>query len=102
MATPVGCLALSPKKQSGVERSPLRTLRELSTETVTALTVEAACGVGVAALTSNAYDIPFALLYLLDRDRTQARLAGQPRLPPNRRQTRGDRSDSAETSQGCN
>ena len=58
----------------------LRTLRELGAETVTALTVEAACGVWATALRSNAYDIPFALLYLLDRDRTFARLSGTTRL----------------------
>ncbi|MEG4628891.1 PAS domain S-box protein [Microcoleus sp. AR_TQ3_B6] len=58
----------------------LRTLREGGAATVTALTVEAACEVWAAALTSNACDIPFALLYLLDRDRTCARLAGTTRL----------------------
>jgi PAS domain S-box-containing protein len=58
----------------------LRTLRELGAATVTALTVEAACGVSAAALTSNPCDIPFALLYLLDRDRTFARLSGTTRL----------------------
>jgi len=58
----------------------LRTLRELGAATVTALTVEAACEVSATALTSNAYDIPFALLYLLDRDRTFARLSGTTRL----------------------
>ncbi|MEG4805537.1 MULTISPECIES: PAS domain S-box protein [unclassified Microcoleus] len=58
----------------------LRTLRELAAETVTALTVEAACLVWATVLTHNAHDIPFALLYLLDGDRTQARLAGTTRL----------------------
>src|SRR4028119_1732182 len=58
----------------------LRTLRKLGAETVTALTPEAACGVSATALTSNACDIPFALLYLIDRDRTFARLSGTTRL----------------------
>jgi PAS domain S-box-containing protein len=58
----------------------LRTLRELGAATATALTQEAACLVSATALTSNAYDIPFALLYLLDRDRTFARLSGTTRL----------------------
>ncbi|MEG3968514.1 ATP-binding protein [Microcoleus sp. T2B6] len=58
----------------------LATLRELAAETVTAKTQEAACEISATVLTNNAYDIPFALFYLLDGEREIARLAGTTRL----------------------
>ncbi|MEG4202869.1 PAS domain S-box protein [Microcoleus sp. Pol7_A1] len=72
--------AVSEETERVLNDRRLRTLRELGAETITAKTVEAACLVSATALTSNACDIPFALLYLLDADRTQARLAGTTRL----------------------
>lgn len=72
--------AVSEETERVLNDRRLRTLRELSAETITAKTVEAACLVSATALTSNACDIPFALLYLLNGDRTQARLASTTRL----------------------
>jgi PAS domain S-box-containing protein len=59
----------------------LRTLRELAAEATTVRTTEAACELSATVLTHNAHDIPFALLYLLDEDRAQARLISTVRLP---------------------
>ena len=54
----------------------LRTLRELAAETAKARTVESACELSVRVLANNSYDVPFALLYLLDDNGTHARLVG--------------------------
>ncbi|MEG4535052.1 ATP-binding protein [Microcoleus sp. D2_18a_D3] len=79
---PVGGVfcACSEDTQSVLSDRRLATLRELAAETVTAKTQEAACEISATVLTNNAYDIPFALFYLLDGNRSIARLAGTTRL----------------------
>jgi|GEM_PF-211354 len=54
----------------------LRTLRELAAENIGAKSVEQACETSARILANNSDDVPFALLYLLDDTRSQARLAG--------------------------
>ncbi|MEG5066430.1 ATP-binding protein [Microcoleus sp. B3-A4] len=79
---PVGGIfcACSEDTQRVLSDRRLATLRELAAETVTAKTVEAACEISATVLTNNAYDIPFALFYLLDGESEIARLAGTTRL----------------------
>lgn len=52
----------------------LRTLRELAAKTAEAKTVEDACEISAKTLANNPYDVPFALLYLLDDTVARARL----------------------------
>lgn len=59
----------------------LQTLRELATRTSKAATVDDACRLAAEALSENQADLPFVLLYLLDRDGEHARLAGVTGLP---------------------
>ncbi|HEY9674829.1 MAG TPA: histidine kinase dimerization/phospho-acceptor domain-containing protein, partial [Waterburya sp.] len=54
----------------------LRTLRELAAKTAEAKTVEKACQIVTTTLSINPHDIPFALLYRVEPDGKQARLAG--------------------------
>ena len=55
----------------------LRTLRELGSRTESAArTAEGSCQAAAAILASNRYDIPFSLVYLLDRDGIIAKLSG--------------------------
>lgn len=54
----------------------LKTLRDLAARTVEAQEAESACQISAATLAENPNDIPFALLYLIDQDRHQAKLAG--------------------------
>jgi len=79
---PVGGVfcACSEDTQRVLSDRRLATLRELAADTVTAKTVEAACEISATVLTNNAYDIPFALFYLLDGESEIARLAGTTRL----------------------
>ncbi|WP_445248953.1 ATP-binding protein [Microcoleus sp. OTE_8_concoct_300] len=79
---PVGGVfcACSEDTQRVLSDRRLATLRELAAETVTAKTQEAACEISATVLTHNAYDIPFALFYLLDGESEIARLAGTTRL----------------------
>ncbi|MEO7733664.1 MAG: ATP-binding protein [Kofleriaceae bacterium] len=58
----------------------LRTLRELS-GTAAARTAPEACRAAITALASNAHDLPFALLYLVDGAADRAVLAGVTGLP---------------------
>lgn len=51
-----------------------RLLREVASKTGIAKTVEAVCTLMLEALQSDPFDIPFALLYLVDPDGKQARL----------------------------
>ncbi|HEX6639877.1 MAG TPA: ATP-binding protein, partial [Thermoanaerobaculia bacterium] len=55
----------------------LALLRELATRTADARTTEDACAGTIAALRTNARDLPFALLYLVDRDRHRVTIAGR-------------------------
>jgi PAS domain S-box-containing protein len=55
----------------------LKTLRELSARTTEeAKSAEEACQVAARILADNQYDLPFALIYLLDAEAKNARLAG--------------------------
>ncbi|MBE9037946.1 ATP-binding protein [aff. Roholtiella sp. LEGE 12411] len=47
----------------------LDTLRELAASTVEAKSVEKTCRIASATLAKNPYDLPFALLYLIENDR---------------------------------
>ncbi|MEC4814008.1 MAG: ATP-binding protein [Scytonema sp. PMC 1069.18] len=60
----------------------LRTLRELAANTGEAKTVEKACIIVTDTLSKNLYDIPFALLYLVEDDGKQARLVGTVGVTP--------------------
>ncbi len=60
----------------------LRSLRELAANTAEAKTVADACEISAQTLDNNPYDVPFALLYLLDEKATQAQLVGTTRLAP--------------------
>jgi len=52
----------------------LQTLRDLGRTVIEVKSAEEACDVAVKALAENPYDVPFALVYLLDGDGTHARL----------------------------
>jgi len=52
----------------------LQTLRDLGGTVLEVKSAEDACQVAIDTLTANLYDVPFALLYLLDDDAQQARL----------------------------
>src|SRR5581483_506404 len=60
----------------------LAALRELAAATVEARTAEDACAAAARALAEYPADLPFALIYLLDADGQQARLAGAAGLAP--------------------
>ncbi len=52
----------------------LQTLRDLGRTVIEVKSAEEACDVAVKTLADNPYDVPFALVYLLDDDATEARL----------------------------
>jgi signal transduction histidine kinase len=54
----------------------LQTLRDLAARSAEARTQEGACRLAAETLAANAYDIPFAMLYLLDRTGGRAQLVG--------------------------
>jgi PAS domain S-box-containing protein len=54
----------------------LQTLRDLAARSAEARTEDGACQLAAETLAANAYDIPFAMLYLLDRAGERAQLAG--------------------------
>ncbi|HZV98119.1 MAG TPA: EAL domain-containing protein, partial [Methylophilaceae bacterium] len=51
-------------------------LRKLVEQAVEARTAQEACEISAAALADSPHDLPFVLIYLLDADGSQARLAG--------------------------
>jgi len=51
-------------------------LRDLSAQSLEAKTADEACTIVAATLAKHALDVPFALLYLIDQEARQARLAG--------------------------
>jgi PAS domain S-box-containing protein len=51
-------------------------LRDLGTRAIEAKTAEEACAVAATTLDRHSKDVPFALLYLIDNDAKQMRLAG--------------------------
>lgn len=55
----------------------LSTLRELASSTINAKSVEAACQIATTTLAHNPFDVPFALLYLVEQEGQLARLVGQ-------------------------
>lgn len=60
----------------------LRTLRELAARTTEETkSAEEACQTAARILADNPFDLPFALIYLLDKDGMAARLAGSTGLP---------------------
>jgi DNA-binding NtrC family response regulator/signal transduction histidine kinase len=60
----------------------LRTLRDLASRASEAKTIEQVCRVTTDVLATNLHDIPFALLYLVEGDRQQARLVTTAGLVP--------------------
>jgi signal transduction histidine kinase/DNA-binding response OmpR family regulator len=60
----------------------LKTLRDLAARAVEAQVAESACQIVAETLAENPNDIPFALLYLIDQNRNQAKLAGAVGLEP--------------------
>ena len=50
----------------------LRTLRDLGSTVMSATTAEEACEIAVKTLADNPADIPYALIYLLDREARRA------------------------------
>ncbi|BAZ31267.1 multi-sensor hybrid histidine kinase [Cylindrospermum sp. NIES-4074] len=54
----------------------LTLLRELATRTADARTFNEACTLSVSCLETNPYDLPFAMIYLVDPDQQQVFLAG--------------------------
>lgn len=59
-----------------------RALRDLEAQASAAKTAEDACRLALDALAAHAADIPFVLLYLIDKDATLAHLVGAAGLPP--------------------
>jgi PAS domain S-box-containing protein len=57
-------------------------LRELGTKTAAARSAGEACRLAATAIAADPHDLPFALLYLIDPDARQARLAGAAGLDP--------------------
>ncbi|KAF3890900.1 MULTISPECIES: GAF domain-containing hybrid sensor histidine kinase/response regulator [Nostocales] len=68
--------AVTETTERVIDERRLRTLHDLVTNTATAQLTEEACRIATETLSQNAADIPFALLYLLDENGAQARLAG--------------------------
>jgi PAS domain S-box-containing protein len=68
--------ACTETTQQVLSNRRLQTLRSLSDNISLAKTVEEACQISTQTLSTNPYDIPLALLYLVDTDGKQARLAG--------------------------
>ncbi len=59
-----------------------RTLRDLATRSVNAKDIEEACRIAGDVLAENQYDVPFALLYVVNKDRQRARLVANLGLYP--------------------
>lgn len=72
--------AVTETTQRVIGERRLSTLRELATNTVEAKSVEETCRIASATLANNPYDIPFAVLYLLEQDEEHARLLGTVRV----------------------
>lgn len=67
--------------QRVINERQLALLRELAAETVDAKTVEEVCTLSARALEQNPHDLPFALLYLVENDEQNVRLAGITNIP---------------------
>ncbi len=68
--------ALTEDTQRVLGQRRMRTLRELSTQTLGSRTVEQACQAASDTLAQNLHDLPFTLIYLLDSEDAVARLVG--------------------------
>ncbi|RUT01803.1 hypothetical protein DSM106972_064260 [Dulcicalothrix desertica PCC 7102] len=62
--------------QSMIGERQLALLRSLAASTANARTFDTACTLSIKSLDSNPYDIPFALIYLIDADTRRLILAG--------------------------
>jgi hypothetical protein len=67
----------------GINERRLNTLYNLLESTLTVQLTNEVCQIATFTLSKNPVDIPFALLYLINENRTQARLAGTTGLEPN-------------------
>ncbi len=65
-----------------VSERRLRTLRDLSTTVMQVKTAEDACLAAAKTLACNRADVPFAMIYLLDREGREARLAAAMGVDP--------------------
>jgi PAS domain S-box-containing protein len=74
--------ACTEDTQRVLHQRRLRTLRLLGEAGSQAETAEQACALAAAVLARNPHDLPFALVYLLDRDAQGATLAGAAALAP--------------------
>ncbi|MEH2132671.1 MAG: ATP-binding protein [Nostoc sp.] len=61
----------------------LTLLRELAARTADARTFDQACTLSASCLESNPYDLPFAMIYLVDQDKQEVFLAGTCRIGQN-------------------
>src|SRR5579884_1757766 len=74
--------AVTENTQRVIGERRLHTLRDLGVHPSKAKTAEEACEIATETLANNSADIPFALIYLLDTDGKQARLAGTAGIKP--------------------
>jgi len=80
-----GVLTVSSETtRSVVAERRLRTLSALGERAGARRTVEHACAAALATLAENPFDVPFALVYLVDPEARRARLAGSTGLTPSR------------------
>ncbi|MEH1816953.1 MAG: ATP-binding protein [Nostoc sp.] len=66
-----------------ISERQLALLRELAARTADARTFDEACTLSVSCLESNPYDLPFAMIYLVDPDKQQVFQAGTCRIGQN-------------------
>ncbi|MBD2682000.1 response regulator [Nostoc paludosum FACHB-159] len=66
-----------------ISERQLKLLRELATRTADARTFDEACTLSASCLETNPYDLPFAMIYLVDPDRQQVSLARTCGIEPN-------------------
>src|SRR5262249_34741102 len=60
----------------------LALLRELAAKTVDARTIEEVCALSAKCLETNPFDLPFAMIYLVDPDKQHVTLAGTSGIVP--------------------
>ncbi|MFN6531361.1 ATP-binding protein [Nostoc sp. ChiSLP03a] len=66
-----------------ISERQLALLRELAARTADARTFDEACTLSASCLESNPYDLPFAMIYLVDPDKQEVFLAGTCRIEQN-------------------
>ncbi|MDZ8261312.1 ATP-binding protein [Nostoc sp. ChiQUE01b] len=66
-----------------ISERQLALLRELAARTADARTFDQACTLSASCLESNPYDLPFAMIYLVDPDKQEVFLAGTCRIEQN-------------------